>query len=1781
MEARVSFEASLYVPETSSSGVGNKDSTGGSLDEEQEIFERDESKLVFQRNSNFTPEGQASREDQATGLRGQRSLADVEILLQNSPEYRALCTASIQQNLAQTVPEAEKGQGSSMFHSLTETREWDEVIIAKPESENRGEVPTSGFPHVDLPGYMKPGFQHISQLNNLQCRILDRALRTRGNVLICAPTGSGKTEVAVALVLQSLFEECNGNLQEFKCVYIAPMRALVSELQRSLSARLRHYGILVSECTGEHRLSHRELWRSHIIVSTPEKWDIITRHADERPLFRFLKIVIIDEIHILGDPKRGPVLERCVARMHHETALFGSRMRLVGLSATLPNYEDVAVFLRAKLNEAVFTFPDEERPCPLDVRIIALKHRVGLLSKARLDQIMNQATWVQVRKFGIEKQEQILIFVHERNDTMKTARWLLNAADVEHLSFSSRFCPESMDTPLAEQLNERKDLLSLLLKGIGIHHAGLTREIRQVIEAAFLRGELSVLISTATLAWGVNLPANVVIIKGTQFFSAEEGQYIQLSSLNVQQMLGRAGRYPFHRRGTGVIITTQSEAQSYASIVSHKVLIESHHIPHLGDSLLAEVAGGSVNSLEEAAEWLKYTFLFIRALRGKRVYGLPGLDGSDGEKALEGFRLQLCHSAARELARHGLIEYTEDLEMSVTARGRVASTYMLSYDSITPMVTSLRSASGFPDIFHALAISTAELRNLSIPRGTEGKELQRLLQQVPVPLIDSEHDLRISVLLQAYISQTELKTSASLLQETSVLVENAVRILRALHELAVLVGLAIPMRYCLLLAKCLHHRRWIICREMEADIPVPQACDPVRKPSSDFPKSAIHRDSSPSVFCQALGRIKPRSDSWITLESSLLPVSGDLLRVECILRMIREQSIRDGEALWISLEDASGEYILFSKRSVPKDGTCQLAAVCQVPFAARTALAFWRVSAEESAIEDFIQAECLRDLPCPHQDSLFEREAITFKVRDVEHIRAAFETLLPRNFLLATDDRRMKRPGLMLSVPVSCNRTVLLSTSLKDIGNEKTLCYVSPHAWHQFQFARLIRSLHGSVWELCDDIHVNEYFMQTLADRDGLRALIGSPRQYESLTRLAQLKDFCSSSFLWLFDDIESISWEAHYEFLLMKLEKAQQILVSEILGNVGLAGRWLGIDASKIFQFEMDEEEKRPLCLVNAANRLISQPGLVAKSFWRHFFRRAPVSGHTAICCVMRGSASIAVELARQSPFRFRPTDDANEVLPGIVSVCLERGVLLFSKQVFDMMDFIKKYPWHVVVVQQEDLLLCPCRGTYSLAFAIGNALDDSPKREKENHFRWCSRYLSRLCSGNVFVLLPENGCNQPRDSKGDDRSMDSVADRSWSLLLATQLAQGHIKSDEDIVALVGRTYYSHRYLYRTENDSAHDVSHLKSDIERIAVIARLLANRSLENAVAIRSMEDHFFSYRALAPAFLSSAFGVCLQTSKILHNSIFEEASTEDALLEMLSELLLVEGDGTDMLSDFTLRDLNALFRSIGEGSGPSAKTNREHVLCVRVVRGLLKYYVRHPSTAENQLWFRHFLEAYRAPWFRVLPAMIFVTVARLPWSKFREILAVVRKLSSVFTSTPEYRLLENAIQHPQCDIVCRKTDPCDDSKSFVTSTDDAPQTAWSAWKQSVLTRVFLGRSYSICAVRAISCPGDDSLRLTVSCSVRPIKQRTGALASAPEFSVWPCWIVALHAESYAVVGAKRFLLQHGNQEATLELFHVAPQYLSCLHIYIFDEIYADGDAEYGTFVFEHEISADPRI
>ncbi|KAH7882250.1 putative RNA helicase [Phlebopus sp. FC_14] len=793
---------------------------------------------------------------------------------------------------------------------------YEEIHVPAPTKKAGGEDEL--VPVTRLPEWAQVAFT-VPKLNRVQSKLFPVAFGTDEPLLLCAPTGAGKTNVAMLTILNELAkyrDETTGAfaLDQFKIVYIAPMKALVQEMVGNFNSRLSPFGIKVGELTGDAQMTKAQISETQIIVTTPEKWDVITRKSTDTSYTNLVRLMIIDEIHLLHD-ERGPVLESVVARTIRRMEQTGEYVRLVGLSATLPNYQDVATFLRVDDSKGLFYFDASYRPCGLQQQFIGVTEKKAI----KRFQVMNEVCYDKV--LDQAGKNQTLVFVHSRKETAKTAKFIRDMA-IEKETITQFVRPDSATREiLTEEAGNVKDgnLRDLLPFGFAIHHAGMSREDRTLVEELFADGAVQVLVCTATLAWGVNLPAHTVIIKGTQIYNPEKGRWVELSSQDVLQMLGRAGRPQYDTYGEGIIITNHAELQYYLSLMNQQLPIESQFVSKLADNLNAEIVLGTVRNRDEAVQWLGYTYLYVRMLKSPGLYGV-GVDYQEDDNGLVQKRADIVHSAAALLEKCHLIKYERSSgRFQSTELGRIASHYYVTYNSMATYNQHMRPTMSTLELFRVFALSN-EFKLLPV-RQEEKLELGKLLERVPIPVKESadEPAAKINVLLQAYISQLKLEGFA-LVADMVFVQQSAGRILRAMFEICLKRGWAVPARACLALCKMVERRMWGSMTPLRQFKGVPQ--EVIRKAEGKQFPWYRYFDLNPPEIGELIGipnagRLVHRlvhNFPKLQLQAQVQPITRSLLRIDLsIIPDFRwdEKIHGTAETFLILVEDVDGEIILF------------------------------------------------------------------------------------------------------------------------------------------------------------------------------------------------------------------------------------------------------------------------------------------------------------------------------------------------------------------------------------------------------------------------------------------------------------------------------------------------------------------------------------------------------------------------------------------------------------------------------------------------------------------------------------------------------------------------------------------------------------------------------------------------------------------------------------------------------------------------------------------------------
>jgi activating signal cointegrator complex subunit 3 len=398
------------------------------------------------------------------------------------------------------------------------------------------------------------------------------------------------------------------------------MKALVRERVQDWTQKFSKISKKVVEVTGDITPRSSLIASADIIITTPEKWDGMSRNWLQKDFVKQVGLIIIDEIHLLAE-ERGPVLEVIVSRMNYINSVKNAKVRIVGLSTAMANAGDLANWLGIE-KKGLFNFSSSVRPVPLEI------HLKGFSAKNYCPRMatMNRPAYQAICQYAPESPT--LIFVSSRKQTRITSYDLIKSLLSDTNPKQWLHCPQDEIEALRSTISD-SDLSYLLLFGIGIHHAGLQEHDRKVVEELFVNQKIQVLVATATLAWGVNFPAHLVIVKGTEYYDGATKRYVDMPVTDVLQMMGRAGRPQFDTSGVACVFVQESKKNFYRKFLFEPFPVESSLLQVLPEHINAEIANGTVTCRTQLIDLICSTFFFRRLLVNPTYYKMESVDNAN------------------------------------------------------------------------------------------------------------------------------------------------------------------------------------------------------------------------------------------------------------------------------------------------------------------------------------------------------------------------------------------------------------------------------------------------------------------------------------------------------------------------------------------------------------------------------------------------------------------------------------------------------------------------------------------------------------------------------------------------------------------------------------------------------------------------------------------------------------------------------------------------------------------------------------------------------------------------------------------------------------------------------------------------------------------------------------------------------------------------------------------------------------------------------------------------
>lgn len=670
------------------------------------------------------------------------------------------------------------------------------------------------------------------------------------------------------------------------------------------------------------QLTKTEIMETQVIVTTPEKWDVVTRKANgDNDLVAKIKLLIIDEVHLLHE-ERGSVVETLVARTLRQVERSQSMIRILGLSATLPNFVDVADFLGVNRHVGMFYFDQSFRPKPLEQQLLGCRGKAGSRqARENIDNVAYEKV-VDVIQRGL----QVMVFVHSRKETVKSAKNFISIAQSNHeIDLFAGNSP--IRDSYARQMtnNKDRDIKELFQAGFGVHHAGMSRSDRNLSERMFKDGAINVLICTATLAWGVNLPADVVIIKGTQVYDSKKGGFTDLGISDVIQIFGRAGRPGFGSSyGTGILCTSSDCLDHYVSLITQQHPIESKLGTKIVDNLNAEISLGSVTNVEEGIQWLGYTYLYVRMRKNPFSYGI-NWDELKEDPQLYERRRKMIVSAASRLHTLQMIVFDEvSLHFIPKDLGRISSDFYLLNESVEVFNQLCNPSATEADILSMISMSS-EFDNLKF-REEEATELSKLMDSAVQCQIGSEIESaqgKTNVLLQSYISRGRIFDSA-LSSDCNYVAQNSIRICRALFLVGVNRRWGNFTKVMLDVCKSIEKRLWAFDHPL-CQFDLPESVTRrlrERNPSMDSLMDLEPEELGDLVHNKKFGhKLYSLLDRFPKLEidAEIFPITTNVMRIHVVLTptFIWDMRIHgNAQFFWLFVEESDRSQILHVEKLI-------------------------------------------------------------------------------------------------------------------------------------------------------------------------------------------------------------------------------------------------------------------------------------------------------------------------------------------------------------------------------------------------------------------------------------------------------------------------------------------------------------------------------------------------------------------------------------------------------------------------------------------------------------------------------------------------------------------------------------------------------------------------------------------------------------------------------------------------------------------------------------------------
>ncbi|GAB1226212.1 hypothetical protein ENUP19_0278G0047 [Entamoeba nuttalli] len=439
--------------------------------------------------------------------------------------------------------------------------------------------------------YEKKGIQELFEWQ-VEC-LKEKGVREgTENLVYSAPTSSGKTLVSEILMIERYCQT------QKKMIYIVPYVSMAQEKEEYFQEIFKSIKINIKGYF-QNRVIDKEF---DIGICTIEKGNGIINKLIEEKSIEEVSLIIIDEIHMIFDKRRGQIIEKIINKI----TSIERKIQIIGMSATIGNISIFEKWIKAKTYQSTYRPIKIEEYIVCKGKVINKEGEIKRVIKGEGD-IENIISIMEEAK---KERKGVICFCSTKKGCERMGKEIVKILKKRRKEEMNKEIEEQRIEMIKEMERSKfgieEEFQDMIRYGIVYHHSGITNEERQIIEKSFKKGIITLIIATSTLALGVNLPASRVI-----FDKPKIGKEY-LTNVQYQQMSGRAGRFGIDEKGESYIFCKEGEISIVKNLMkvtneNKEIEIEEKEEIQEKEDILEGIYNGIIENKKDIEKWIEKT----------------------------------------------------------------------------------------------------------------------------------------------------------------------------------------------------------------------------------------------------------------------------------------------------------------------------------------------------------------------------------------------------------------------------------------------------------------------------------------------------------------------------------------------------------------------------------------------------------------------------------------------------------------------------------------------------------------------------------------------------------------------------------------------------------------------------------------------------------------------------------------------------------------------------------------------------------------------------------------------------------------------------------------------------------------------------------------------------------------------------------------------------------------------------------------------------------------------